>query len=178
MHLLKTLFVVTASLMVGSCQITIKTNPEPETNLTTFDFVNTDPPNNLLPPPTLRLFKLGDDETHTASADEAFANSLISYSQYVQRYIMNYIEGSDLPIPFNDPKCYHRDVILPRVAPPPKRPPRPSQRTIQLDDKAFERYLRDLIIWIDDREDYYLDLKADYEQAVFDYNEECGTGGG
>lgn len=179
MSLLKSLLVVTASLLVGSCQITIKSTDPPERNLVSYDFVNTDPPNRLLYPPHFEQFAVGDTTTHVTSVDEAYVNSLISYNHYVQRYIMNYIESSDLAnVPFNDPKCIERDLVLPEPDDPPKRPERPSQRTIQVDDKAFEHYLRDLIKWIDDRERYYKDLKQDYERAVFEYNQECGKGGG
>ena len=123
-----------------------------------YQYVHTNPPDKLLPPPSLIYSKKGEYTYYNENELEAFADALVEYHSYLERYIGS-MEGRDgkTLVDVGTERCeVELDSITLEVSVP-KRPIAPNYSDVATAEGTTlaVRYLNDVDNWIETLESHH-----------------------
>ena len=134
-----------------------------------YQYVHTNPPDKLLPPPTFIHSEAGEYTYYNENELEAYADSLVEYHSYLERYIGS-MEGSDgkTLISMGGERCKMELESLQPIAAPPKRPIPPNYSSVAKAEGTglMVKYLTDVDIWIEALEKHHADSVKKFNSKI------------
>lgn len=129
-----------------------------QTSYIPYQYVHTNPPDKLLPPPTFIHSEAGEYTYYNENELEAYADSLVEYHSYLERYIGS-MEGSDgkTLISVGGERCMMELESITPIAAPPRRPIPPNYSSVEKAEGTglMVKYLGEVDRWIEDLEKHH-----------------------
>lgn len=142
-----------------------------------YHYVHTNPPNPLLPPPTFIHSKNGEYTYYDANELEAYADALVAYHRYLERYIGSMEGGDGKPIvTIGAGKCLAELSKVTLLKAPPKRPVPPSFSSVEKSEGSslMVKHLNEIDRWIEDLESHHADTVDEFNLRLRRIKAVCG----
>jgi hypothetical protein len=142
-----------------------------------YSYVHTNPPDNLLPPPNIIRSTKDRPSYYDEKELEAYADSLVEYHGYLERYIgsMEDRDGKAM-ISVDNEKCLQELLTLINITSPPARPQPPTYSNVEkaTGSSLMVTYLNDLDRWIEELEKHHQSATYKYNDHMYKLKEVCG----
>lgn len=142
-----------------------------------YQYVHTNPPDKILPPPTFITAENGEYTYYNENELVAYADALVEYHRYLERYIGS-MEGSDGKplVDIGGSACLDELRKVTILEPPPRRPIPPTYSSVEKAEGSdlMVNYLNEVDRWIESLEQHHQDSVKEFNQRLTRLKTVCG----
>ena len=180
------LFILIMSLALTSCVTTdeilgtdnTKDKELGNSSYIPYQYIHTNPPDKLLPSPTFIHSAKGEYTYYKEKELEAYADALMEYHGYLERYIRS-LEGSDGKplVTIGRERCLIELARVTVITPPPNRPIPPTYSSVEKSEGTdlMISYLNEVDKWIENLEKHNSDSVRQFNKHITSIKEVCSS---